>query len=270
MAAGPRPAGQGRRPRRARATPPSSRSPGPPAAASPRCSTRCRGARGEHARACGGRPPASRTPPSGGRPRTAEPTGCSTGWRCRAGTGTRPSRRWTGWSCSTCPTTTACGSSTGSRSTAWSGWSTSWCGCSTRRSTPTPRCTTATSRRSPGTPACCSSSSTRSTGSTPRPRQACLADLRALLDREGLAATPAARRLGPHRRGRGRAARRAGRAGSPPGGRPPTGSPPTSAARPPRWPRTARRTTPGPAEVGRRRAGEDLVDALAARPACRR
>ena len=45
-------------------------------------------------------------------------------------------------------------------------------------------------RRSPGTPGCCSSSSTRSTGSTRARPQACLADLRRLLDREGLAATP--------------------------------------------------------------------------------
>ena len=33
--------------------------------------------------------------------------GCSTGWRCHVATGTRPSTRWTGWCCSTCPTTTA-------------------------------------------------------------------------------------------------------------------------------------------------------------------
>ena len=98
-------------------------------------------------RACAGRRPASRTPRVWGD--ATAPTGCSTGWRCRAGTGTPPSPRWTGWSCSTCPTTTASGWSTGWRSTAWSGWSTSWSGCSTRRSTPTPRCTTATWRRWP-------------------------------------------------------------------------------------------------------------------------
>ena len=86
------------------------------------------------------------------------PTGCSTGWRCRAATGIHPSPRWTDWSCSTCPTTTASGSSTGWRSTGWWGSSTCSCGCSTRRSTPTPPSTTATWRRWPGTRACCSSS----------------------------------------------------------------------------------------------------------------
>ena len=58
--------------------------------------------------------------------------------------GTTPS---TGWCCSTCPTTTRPRSRTTSRWTGWSSWPTCWCGCSTRRSTPTPRSTTATSRR---------------------------------------------------------------------------------------------------------------------------
>ena len=55
-------------------------------------------------------------------------------------------------SCSTCPTTTPPRSRTTSRSTAWCSWPTCWCGCSTRRSTPTPRSTSATSPRCPPTP----------------------------------------------------------------------------------------------------------------------
>ena len=66
--------------------------------------------------------------------------------------------------------------------------------------------------------------------------RACLTDLRALLDREGLAATPAARRLRPHRDGRGRAARRAG----PPGGRPAGGHRPAHRRRPRRGGRARR------------------------------
>ena len=54
--------------------------------------------------------------------------------------------------CSTCPTTTRPRSPTTSRSTGWSSSPTCWCGCSTRRSTPTRRSTTATSRRSRRTP----------------------------------------------------------------------------------------------------------------------
>ena len=61
----------------------------------------------------------------------------------------RGPRRSTGWCCSTCPTTTPPRSPTTSRSTGWSSWPTCWSGCSTRRSTPTPRSTTATSRRWP-------------------------------------------------------------------------------------------------------------------------
>ena len=65
-------------------------------------------------RACAGRPPASRTPASGGRSTAA--TGCSTGSACCPGTGSSGRARSTattsppcaGWSCSTCPTSTRC------------------------------------------------------------------------------------------------------------------------------------------------------------------
>ena len=60
-------------------------------------------------------------------------------------------RRSTASSCSTCPTTTPPRSPTTSRSTGWCSSPTCWSGCSTRRSTPTPRSTTATSRPSPRT-----------------------------------------------------------------------------------------------------------------------
>ena len=93
-----------------------------------------------------GRPPADdRASPT---PRRGASDGRRPAARLAGGAAPAPARarspRWTGWSCSTCPTTTASGSSTGWRSTGWSGWSTSSSGCSTRRSTPTPRCTTAT------------------------------------------------------------------------------------------------------------------------------
>ena len=66
---------------------------------------------------------------------------------------TRATTGWTGWCCWTCPTTTRPPSRTGWRWTGWSTWSTCWCGCWTRRSTPTPPCTSATCARWPGTPA---------------------------------------------------------------------------------------------------------------------
>ena len=169
-----------------------------------------------------GRPPADdRRRARHGLGRAATPTGCSTGWRCRGGTGTPPTRRWTGWSCSTCPTTTASGWSTGSRSTGWSGWSTSSSGCSTRRSTPTPRCTTATWRRWPAHAGVLlvvlnqvdRLDAGRRDGLPGRPAGAA--------GPRGARGHAAAGRLGPHRcRGR-RAARRAG----PPGGRPAGGRP---------------------------------------------
>ena len=84
---------------------------------------------------------------------------CSTGCRSGAATWSSAARarraapwRSTGWCCSTCPTTTRPRPSTGPRSTGWSRSSTCWSGSSTRRSTPTPPCTSATCGRSPGTP----------------------------------------------------------------------------------------------------------------------
>ena len=60
----------------------------------------------------------------------------------------RRGRRSSGASCcSTCPTTTPPRCRTTSRSTGWSSSPTCWCGSSTRRSTPTPPSTTATSPR---------------------------------------------------------------------------------------------------------------------------
>ena len=138
-------------------------------------------------------------------------------------------RRWTGWSCSTCPTTTASGWSTGWRWTGWSSWSTSWCGCSTRRSTPTPRCTTATWRRWPAHAGVLLVVLNQVDRLDAAAARACLADLRGLLDREGLAATPVAADLGPHRRRASPSCAASWPAGWPPGGRPPTGWRPTSA-----------------------------------------
>ena len=70
------------------------------------------------------------------------------GGRRPGGTGRACARRSsassTGSCCSTCPTTTRPSSSTGSRSTGWSSWSTCSSGSSTRRSTPTGCCTSAT------------------------------------------------------------------------------------------------------------------------------
>ena len=83
----------------------------------------------------------------------------------------RPARRSrpssTASSCSTCPTTTPPRSPTTSRSTGWSRSPTCWCGSSTRRSTPTPRSTTATSSRRSSSRTSCSWCSTTS---TPCPR----------------------------------------------------------------------------------------------------
>ena len=115
---------------------------------------------GEDVSAVGVRRPTTVAAHRGGLGRRTAPGRCSTGWRCRAGTlgprgRSRPRtapRRPTGWCCSTCPTSTRSRSRTGWRSTGWSSWSTCWSGCSTRRSTPTPRCTTATCARWPGTP----------------------------------------------------------------------------------------------------------------------
>ena len=68
----------------------------------------------------------------------------SSGTRCsRPGARTRRCRAWC---CSTCPTTTPPRCRTTSRWTAWCSSRTCWSGSWTRRSTPTPRSTTATSR----------------------------------------------------------------------------------------------------------------------------
>jgi hypothetical protein len=87
-----------------------------------------------------------------------------------------------GWSCWTCPTTTAPGPSTGSRWTGWCSSSTSWCGCSTRRSTPTRPSTTATSRRTPRTPGVLLVVLNQVDRLDEPAAAACLADLRGLLD----------------------------------------------------------------------------------------
>ena len=99
-----------------------------------------------------GRAPADhRRRARGGVGRRTARARCSTGSRSPAGTPWSRRTTCAGWCCSTCPTTTRPRWRTGWRSTGWSSWSTCWCGCSTRRSTPTPRSTTATCGRSPGT-----------------------------------------------------------------------------------------------------------------------
>ena len=123
-------------------TTPWSRWPARPAAASRACSTRWPGWSSRRSGSAG-RPPASRTPACGGRWTAAD--------RLLDWLGVLPRHRFvresaldgdderpcTGWSCSTCPTSTRCSGPTGSRWTGCSAWSTWWSGCSTRRSTPT-------------------------------------------------------------------------------------------------------------------------------------
>ena len=192
------------------------------------------------------------------------PTGCSTGWRCRAGTGTRPSPRWTGWSCSTCPTTTASGSSTGWRSTGWSAlvdvlvWvldPEKYADAAVHDRYLVPLASHA------GVLLVVLNQVDRLDG---RRRAACLADLRGAARPRGARRHAAAGRLGAHRCGRRRAARRAG----PPGGGPAGGHRPAHRGRP------RRRRRAGGVLPGRRRAGRDgrdraelaadLGDALAA------
>jgi hypothetical protein len=101
--------------------------------------------------ACAARPPTSRTPRSG-TPQTR--VRCWTGWTSPGATRSTSRRARTtcaDWYCSTCPTTTPRSWRTASRSIDCSPWWTCWCGCATRRSTPTPRSTTATSNRWPVT-----------------------------------------------------------------------------------------------------------------------
>ena len=134
-------------------TTPSSRSPAPPARASPRRSTRSPASSSPLSASAvprrRGRPPASGARP--GRRRAARVARHPAAAPRRPRLDARHRPRGQGdarASCSsTCPTTTPPRSPTTSRSTGWSSSPTCWCGSSTRRSTPTPRSTTATSRR---------------------------------------------------------------------------------------------------------------------------
>ena len=174
------------------ATTPSSRSPAPPAAASPACSTR---SPGWSCRAVGVRRPTTGVAHACVWGPRAAPASCSTGSasapapvhpgeRARRAT---TSRRCAAWSCSTCPTSTRSRRPTGSRSTGCSRlvdlvvWVTR--PAEVRRPG---RARAATCASSTGTATSRSSCSTRPTGCSAADVPRCLADLRRLLDADGL------------------------------------------------------------------------------------
>ena len=102
---------------------------------------------------------------------------------------------------------------TTSRSTGSSSSPTCWCGSSTRRSTPTPRSTTATSRRTPRHQDVMLVVLNQIDTVPEGERDSMVADVRRLLDDEGLERGAAARRQRPRGRWHGRAQGRGRRAG---------------------------------------------------------
>ena len=219
--------------------------------------------RGEHCRASAGPPPASRTPPSWGAGATA-PTGCSTGWRCRAGTGTQPEPALDGLVLLDLPDHDSVRLEHRLEVDRLVGlvdvlvWVLD----------PEKYADAAVHDRYLAPLAGHAGVLLVVLNQVDRldavAAKECLTDLRALLDREGLAATPLLARLGPHRHRGRRAARRAG----PPGGGPAGGHRPADRRRPRRRGR-ARRALPGgrrrgAGPPGRRRSwSSDLGDALA-------